>query len=98
MRDSETKIDKEMDTEKEGIFKGKHPYERRREKKREHKALPYIRSSLTPTEYQNLTDMHIIAHRTFLSLEAQRPDVTSANDCNWRKILLRYCDSIKSVN
>lgn len=41
-RDSDTKREKEreeeMDTEKGRIFKGKHPYERQREKKREHKA------------------------------------------------------------
>lgn len=38
VRDSETRREREMATEKRGIFKGKHPYERQREKKREHKA------------------------------------------------------------
>lgn len=40
MKDSETnKREKEMDTEKGGIFKEKHPHKRQRErKKREHKA------------------------------------------------------------
>lgn len=37
-RERERETEEEMDTEKGRIFKGKHPYERRREKKREHKA------------------------------------------------------------
>lgn len=53
VKDSETnKREKEMDTEKGGIFKEKHPYKKQREKKERAQGLPFIRSSLPIIDYQ----------------------------------------------
>lgn len=53
MKDSETnKREKEMDTEKGGIFKEKHPHKRQREKKERAQGRPFISSSLPIIDYQ----------------------------------------------